>query len=638
VQNVTASTWQILAGNLAVVALFVLLWSGASYWLKPMRRPYRDILLATTLGLGAIATMSMAVEFRPGMYTDLRYSLLAVGALFGGWPVALISSLIATGYRAFIGGAGMVVGILGIGLASAVGLTANLMIGRSSRKVWHVATLALVTGAVTGASYLIVPAEFQSAVIPTALPTVVLISITTAVAGLVYLLAGRLGADRELMAAALAHAPDYAYVKDRHGRFAAANLAAAQLFGVAEPRLLLGKDNYAVQPAEQARQQLENERGILRSGQPLLDVEEQLDDADGTPRWLSTSKVPLQDAFGNMIGLAGVSRDITANRQLQQDLVMSRDTLSYALAEMTGGLAMYDRNGYLLLCNEQYREAFPFTGSMRQPGVHYRDILRAVLNTREQPATPQDQDAAAAWLESRFANLQRESEDEIHLANGRWLQIRTRPTSNGTTMVVAIDVTRFKQAELDLHTTTDQLKHLVRTDGLTGLLNRRAFDDAIEAEIRRTGRAGTALSLLLVDVDRFKPYNDHYGHLAGDEALRQVSRLLKSALKRPGDVVARFGGEEFTAILPDTDEDGAYLVAEGFRRALAEARLPHAGADKGFITASVGVATYMPDAVERSAVDLIETADGALYSAKAAGRDRVFGTRVAEKSRFRAMS
>ena len=114
--------------------------------------------------------------------------------------------------------------------------------------------------------------------------------------------------------------------------------------------------------------------------------------------------------------------------------------------------------------------------------------------------------------------------------------------------------------------------------------------------------------------------------------------MLKQSLKRPADVVARFGGEEFTAILPDTDEDGAYLVAESFRRALAEARLPHAASDKGYITASVGVATYMPDVVERSATDLIGTADGALYSAKAAGRDRVFGTRVSERTHLRALS
>ena len=621
-----------------MVALFVLIWSHSNHWLKSVRRPYRDIIFAAIMGVGAIASMSMAVEFKPGMYVDLRYSLLAVVALFGGWPAALVSGLIAAAYRLMVGGLGMWTGVIGIGLASASGLAVNLLVGRSSRRPWHVMVVALITGVAISLGYLSLPQEALQAVMPTLAHMTILNILATAIAGTVYLNAGRLTAERELLAMALAHAPDHAYVKNNNGQFVAANLATARLYGVSDVDQLIGKDNHALEPFDRAQQQLDSERAIMAMGTPQLGAEEQVTDADGTVHWYSTSKVPLHDADGQVIGLAAVSRDITANKHLQQELLRSRDTLSYALAEMTGGLAMFDGDGRLVFCNEQYRSAFPLTGHLRVPGVHYRDLLRAVVETGEQPAVSQDPTGAAEWVETRFARLQRESEDEVHLVNDRWLQIRTRPTSNGTTIVVAIDVTRFKQAEQDLHTTTNQLKHLVRTDGLTGLLNRRAFDDAIDAEIRRTSRSGTALSLLLVDVDLFKPYNDQYGHLAGDEALRQVSTMLKNSLKRPGDVVARFGGEEFVAILPDTDEDGAYLVAESFRKALAEARLPHAMGDKGYLTASIGVATYMPETVVRSAVELIETADGALYSAKAAGRDRVFGTRVSDKSKFRATS
>lgn len=627
-----------LVGNLAVVALFVLLGSRSSYWFKPLPRPYRVAVFAAIMGLGAIASMMMAVQTKPGVFVDLRYSLLAVVAMFGGWPAALISSLIAVAYRAPLGGDGMWAGLLGIGLASMAGVSINVLVGQTSYKAWHVGALALINGVLIALASLCLPGAAGSDIIAILPPAIIVNVVTTGFVGLAYLRAWRLSADRELLAAALHHAPDFAYVKDRYGKFAAANNAITQLFGQVDARHLIGKDNYAVEEFERAQAQLENEHSIMVTGKPMVDVEEQVSDASGAVRWYSTTKVPLHDASGDIIGLAGVSRDITANKQMQQELLLNRDTLSYALAEMTGGIAMYDSQGQLIFCNEQYREAFPLTGGMRQPGVFYRDILRAVVESGEQTLTPPHAETPAEWIEERLSSLKRESEVEIHLSNGRWLQIRTRPTSNGTTMVVVIDVTRFKQAEEDLHVTTDQLKHLVRTDGLTGLLNRRAFDDAIDAEIRRTGRTGTPLSLLLIDVDRFKLYNDHYGHLAGDEALRQVSQLLKNSLKRPGDVVSRFGGEEFTAILPDTDEDGAYLVAESIRRALAEARLQHAGADKGYITASIGVATYMPEAVERSAVDLIETADSALYSAKAAGRDRVFGTRVPNKGRLRANS
>jgi diguanylate cyclase (GGDEF)-like protein len=140
---------------------------------------------------------------------------------------------------------------------------------------------------------------------------------------------------------------------------------------------------------------------------------------------------------------------------------------------------------------------------------------------------------------------------------------------------------------------------------------------------------------LLVDVDRFKRYNDQYGHQAGDAVLRQVSEILRTSLKRPADLAARYGGEEFAAILPDTDEDGAYLVAEAFRRALAELRIEHTASERGYLTASVGVATYTPENIERTSEQLIQFADEALYSAKAAGRDRVFGKRIPQpRKRF----
>jgi len=634
----TANIWQILAGNLAVVALFVLGWSRSSYWLKSIPRPYRDFLLSLSMGMGAVASMSMAIEFQPGMLFDLRYSLLAVVAFFGGWPAALISGTVAAAYRFTIGGAGLVTGLSGIALASGAGLAVNLLMGNRTHKLWHVGVVAVVTGVVTSLGLLSLPSESFQKLLPTILPLSILNIVTTAIAGVVYLRSWRLLAERELLAAALMHAPDYAYVKDRDGNFAAANHAAAELFGVDSAKDLLGKNSFDIETPDRAARTQEREQAILHQGASMVDFEEEMVDESGHSRWFSSTKVPLYDADRRLIGLAAVTREITAEKQIQQELIRSRDTLSYALAEMTGGLAMFDNGGELIFCNEQYRDAFPDTGALRVPGAQFRDIMKAVVETGEQQDAPTQVAAAAEWIEARMSDLRRESEREIHLSNDRWLQIRTRPTSNGTTMVVAIDVTRFKHAEQELHTATDQLKHLVRTDGLTGLLNRRAFDDAIDAEIRRTSRAGTPLSLLLVDVDLFKPYNDHYGHLAGDEALRQVSLLLKQSLKRPSDIVARFGGEEFTAILPDTDEDGAYLVAESFRRALAEAKLPHAATDKGYITASVGVATYMPDVVERNATELIETADGALYSAKAAGRDRVFGTRVAERSHKRALS
>ena len=614
-----------------MVALFVLAWAHLRYWLTDVPRSIRVLLFAVTMGGGAVASMTMAVDLGHGIYFDLRTSLLAVAAFFGGWPAALISGAIAASYRIVMGGAGLWAGLTGIGIAAGTGLGMHLLLGRRPQRPWHMAALAFLTAGTTKLGLLALPWATTQTLFWLLIPSTAINILATTLAGLVYLRARELSSERDLLAAALTQAPDFTYVKDQDGRFAAVNHAVARLHGFERPEQMIGRSDFDIEDADRARALHEREQAILDTGEALLDLEESLPDQTGVLRWYSTSKVPLHDPSGRVIGLAGVTRDVTAEKAMQRELTHNRDTLSYALAEMSDGVAMFDSEGRLVFSNQQYQDAFPLTGHLRVPGAHMRDILRAVTASGEQVTAPKGR--SEAWIEQIVANLHRESVEEVNLLDGRWLQVRTRPTGNGASMVMVSDVTHFKRAELALHSATDQLKHLVRTDGLTDLLNRRAFDAAIEAEIRRSGRSGTPLSLLLVDVDRFKAYNDQYGHPAGDECLKHVAYQLKSSLKRPADLAARYGGEEFAAILPDTDEDGAYLVAEGFRKSLGLLRLPHEASERGYVTASVGVATYMPDNLHRSALELIQTADAALYSAKAAGRDRVFGSRVASKDR-----
>ncbi|GAA4248491.1 diguanylate cyclase [Azospirillum formosense] len=170
---------------------------------------------------------------------------------------------------------------------------------------------------------------------------------------------------------------------------------------------------------------------------------------------------------------------------------------------------------------------------------------------------------------------------------------------------------------------TDLLRTLSFNDGLTGIANRRRFDEVMLREWRRCGRAQLPLSLIMLDVDQFKPYNDHYGHQAGDECLRAVAQLLAEQMMRPGDLTARYGGEEFVCLLPETDEDGAVQVAERLRRTVAERRLPHAVSHVAdHITISLGVATARP-VLDDTPDRLTQLADGLLYEAKRGGRNRV---------------
>ncbi|HEX8601754.1 MAG TPA: diguanylate cyclase [Pseudoduganella sp.] len=181
---------------------------------------------------------------------------------------------------------------------------------------------------------------------------------------------------------------------------------------------------------------------------------------------------------------------------------------------------------------------------------------------------------------------------------------------------------QLQLAQADLQAKNAKLDRLARTDALTGLHNRRHFDECLAAETARAAREGTCVSLAMIDVDFFKRYNDTYGHAAGDDCLRKVAAALRTAVHRPADMAVRFGGEEFAILLPGTDRDGALRVAEAARAAVAALFMPHEGNGARIVTISAGVACASPGSADE-ARSLIEAADGALYRAKQAGRNRV---------------
>ena len=203
-----------------------------------------------------------------------------------------------------------------------------------------------------------------------------------------------------------------------------------------------------------------------------------------------------------------------------------------------------------------------------------------------------------------------------------WVEVASRligenvPGAPGDRAVIMRDVSERRALE-------DDLRAMAMKDGLTGLANRRAFDEALSTEWKRTVREKSQMSLLLLDIDQFKTFNDAYGHQVGDDCLRSVSAALISAAHRPGDTVARYGGEELAIILPNSDFAAAATVAERARNAVEDLGIPDGFRVGGVVTASVGVATAlardggsapMPQA-------LLSAADRALYAAKEAGRN-----------------
>ena len=188
------------------------------------------------------------------------------------------------------------------------------------------------------------------------------------------------------------------------------------------------------------------------------------------------------------------------------------------------------------------------------------------------------------------------------------------------------DVSNAVDRERRLLDHAESLRARSYVDGLTGIANRRHFDVALDRELRRAQRNGGALSLLLMDIDSFKAYNDHFGHQEGDACLVTVAQALGAMLKRPADVAARYGGEEFAAILPDTTLEQARAHANAIRLHVAGLKLPHApAAVHRHVTLSIGAACFDGAAhgLPAEPAALIEAADKALYAAKRGGRDRV---------------
>lgn len=176
---------------------------------------------------------------------------------------------------------------------------------------------------------------------------------------------------------------------------------------------------------------------------------------------------------------------------------------------------------------------------------------------------------------------------------------------------------------MELKQYRDSLKALSTQDGLTGIPNRRRFDDTLENEWRRARRNQTAISLLMMDIDFFKAYNDNYGHLAGDDCLRHIASGLTTIVKRPADIVARYGGEEFVLLLPDTSLEGAVIMANRVLEKIKIMDITHDFSEvSNRVTLSIGIASMIP-ADEQMPFDLIKRADDFLYKAKQYGRNQV---------------
>ncbi|MCF1451735.1 diguanylate cyclase [Agrobacterium vitis] len=621
------TTMTLILVNSALVTLFSIFSSRLAGWLEQQNPAYKPIGLGIAGGVTAIVAMQFPITIVPGLFMDLRSSAIAVCGLMGGPVCAIFAAGIAITWRVLEGGVGAGAGALSILLAAGAGVWAGWRDEQAILSLRRIAAMGLGLIILPQVTLLVIPPETWPAVIavlPLLLPMQCLAALLAAAVIRNETLQRARLQEAKLYRTVIESMPEILTAKDREGRFILTNPATAKALGLDDPSQMIGKTDTDFHSPELAACYRADEEAVFAEGKPVH-IEQSYETPLGAKGWYSTLKYPIRDQkTGDIIALATHSRDISKQKELEQQLAESRQQLADALANMADGLVMFDRQGKLVYCNERYRSMFSKTADIRVPGADLHDIIVA-SRARGEETTPRDSEPILAeqTLDSLPVLPLTPGKREIALWDGRTLEAQTRSVGGGGSLIVFTDITRAKQAEGLLRHTNRALEKAAFTDGLTGLYNRRAFDVQLRQEFARSHRTGSGVSLLMIDIDHFKLFNDRYGHQAGDQCLRQIATTLRSVAKRSTDIAARYGGEEMALILSDTDLAGGSTVAEYYCQAVRDLHILHGDSEKGIVTVSIGVAAVPADDIQ-SSDDLVASADAALYQAKHSGRDQYF--------------
>ncbi|MDB5847974.1 MAG: hypothetical protein JWP29_1726 [Rhodoferax sp.] len=380
-------------------------------------------------------------------------------------------------------------------------------------------------------------------------------------------------------------------------------------------RLIYPEDWPAVR--EKFRQLLDGEAEAYK-------LEHRMLHRQGHPVWvLSQAMVMERTPEGRVIRILGTHLDISTRKLAEDELRTALKRLELAMKCGSIGLMDWDvRNGGMVL-NALGRQLLGIAGAQPMTATDWRALRH-----------PEDTDRAEAELQRLLTGVKQEYSLELRLRHGQghylWLYARgevvERDADGMASRVIVTyrDVSERVAAEQMLRTANAQLAELSVTDALTGIGNRRRFDQALASEWARGMRVLQPVALLMIDIDYFKLYNDHYGHQAGDDCLRQVAAVLSRCARRPDELLARYGGEEFAVLMYGSDTEAALKLALRCVDEIRAAALPHEGSKVArHITLSIGVHSVVPTPGDASA-NLVKMADEALYQAKGNGRNRAY--------------
>jgi diguanylate cyclase (GGDEF)-like protein/PAS domain S-box-containing protein len=367
----------------------------------------------------------------------------------------------------------------------------------------------------------------------------------------------------------------------------------------------------------------------LRAGAEDATLESRVMKRGGDFIWVEANLRLVRDPVsGKPSGLLNIVRDISERKRAEQARTFHVSLLDAIHDVSLDGILVVNEKGFVVSYNKRFSDVWklPLTElpvSLLEANIEMPDaqILGRCVELAKDP------ESFMKRVQDLYAYPEEDDYCQFELRDGRVLEryssgLRSETGKHLGRVWFFRDITERKRAEQLLRDAYRAVETLSVTDPLTGLANRRQFDQSLAVEWRRTLRDRRPLSMLLMDVDQFKSFNDTYGHVRGDTCLKEIAGATQDAVTRPGDIVARIGGEEFAIILPNTGNDGAMQVANTVCAAIRDRAIPHAGSSQGRVTVSIGCATILTS-LGLSSIALIEMADRALYQAKREGRNRV---------------
>ena len=358
---------------------------------------------------------------------------------------------------------------------------------------------------------------------------------------------------------------------------------------------------------------------LLKKGY-VSDYDLTLRKKDGTQIMASLSARLLFTDDGYPDGIGGVLRDITDRKMAEEVLQYETALLDAVVNCSQEGIYLLDVERERVLENQRARDLWGITEDVDDSEARVMHLIHSLKD--------------AGPLRDKLAHLLARPRDsiqvELELKDGTVLDCHSVPVNgmagkNYGRLWTFRDITQLRHY-------AQMLEKLSGTDGLTALANRRHFDEVLEREWQRALRNQSSVSLLMIDIDFFKAYNDRYGHLMGDDCLRFVAKAIAETVQRPTDLTARYGGEEFACILPDTDLDGALAVAHKIQESIRALNIPHSGSTvANYVTVSIGVASVIPSEGQPSD-QFVDSADMSLYQSKQGGRNQVPSYQAFESS------